>query len=109
MIKYKGYEFGREDEYNVNLYQMQSKEITEGGGGRGMGRPKGTGKFEDRMCFVGHFSSVGGCLHKISLLEIENKEVSDMVNILEDFKKFCLKLQIDFPREQKVEEESVEA
>ncbi len=101
MIKYKTYEFGRCDEYNVDLYQMQSKEITEGGGGRGKGRPKGTGEFEDRMCFVGHFSTVGGCLNKIAQLETEDKEVPKIIDALEEFRKFCLALQIDFPREPK--------
>lgn len=98
MTKYKSFIFDREDPYNINLYQNQNKEITEGGVMRGgKGRPTGTGKFEIKPVFIGHYSSVSGVLNKIFQMELEGKEVSQYIKVVEDMTKYIEKLKIDFP------------
>lgn len=100
MQTYKKFVFGREDEHNINLYQHQMKEISEGGG-KGKGRGKGTGKFEERLCFVGHYNSVSGVLNKILQMDLEDKEVREYNRTIEDMTKFIDKLKLSLPIEEK--------
>lgn len=92
MIAYKNFRFGREDEHNINLYQIQNKEIVEGGG-RGKGRGVATGRFEDREVFIGHYSTISGVLFKILEMDLEEaSEVKEFNNKLITHRMFCEKL-----------------
>lgn len=96
MIEYKKFKFGRVDKYNLELYCMTNKEVTEGGG-RGKGRPKGTGVFKEQLVFVGHYSTLSGILCKIAELDSEDKQVPEILKGFDDLKKFASGLQVQFP------------
>lgn len=111
MIKYKTFEFGREDQYNINLYQWQDKEVLDMGG-KSFGRGKPTGVFKQKLIFIGHYSSLPTCLYKILEMDIEATEVKDISKKLEEHKNFCNELfsKLDLKRENNKQEieESVE-
>ncbi len=87
MFTYKNFEFGREDQYNFNVYQWQSKQVMlDAGRGKGKGTP--TGKFEDKLCFLGHYNTISGVLYKILEMDLEAKEVKDFFKALEEHRKY---------------------
>ncbi len=87
MFTYKNFEYGREDQYNFNIYQWQSKQVMlDAGRGKGKGTP--TGKFEDKLVFLGHYNTISGALHKILEMDLEATEVKDFSKALEEHRKY---------------------
>ncbi len=106
MFKYKSFEWCREDKYNFDLYQWQDKEI-QIKPERGWGRGKGTGEFEKKLVFIGHYNTISGCLYRMLELDLENSEFKDFNNILQEHKKYNEDLFKELQKHVPIEETKI--